>query len=64
MKIHEYQAKELFAAAGANTPASSSHLEKAAPRWQALGGTGAMIKAQIRRRRGAGSQGLRTSQAG
>jgi succinyl-CoA synthetase beta subunit len=49
MKIHEYQAKELFAAAGANTP---KHIvvhtpDEAAAAFDALGGTGAMIKAQI-----------------
>jgi succinyl-CoA synthetase beta subunit len=49
MKIHEYQAKELFAAAGANTP---KHIvvrtpDEAAAAFDQLGGTGAMIKAQI-----------------
>jgi succinyl-CoA synthetase beta subunit len=49
MKIHEYQAKELFAAAGANTP---RHIvvrtpDEAAAAFDQLGGTGAMIKAQI-----------------
>ena len=49
MKIHEYQAKELFAAAGANTP---RHIvvrtpDEAAAAFDQLGGTGAMVKAQI-----------------
>jgi succinyl-CoA synthetase beta subunit len=49
MKIHEYQAKELFAAAGANTP---RHVvvrtpDEAAAAFDQLGGTGAMVKAQI-----------------
>ncbi|WP_020468240.1 ADP-forming succinate--CoA ligase subunit beta [Zavarzinella formosa] len=49
MKIHEYQAKELFAAAGANIP---KHIvvrtpDEAAAAFEQLGGTGAMIKAQI-----------------
>lgn len=49
MKIHEYQAKELFAAAGANTP---KHIvvrtpDEAAAAFNTLGGTGAMVKAQI-----------------
>jgi succinyl-CoA synthetase beta subunit len=49
MKIHEYQAKELFAAAGANTP---KHIvvrtpDEAAAAFDQLGGTGAMVKAQI-----------------
>ena len=49
MKIHEYQAKELFAAAGATTP---KHIvvrtpDEAAAAFDQLGGTGAMIKAQI-----------------
>jgi len=49
MKIHEYQAKELFAAAGANTP---KHIvvktpDEAAAAFDQLGGSGAMVKAQI-----------------
>ncbi len=49
MKIHEYQAKELFAAAGANTP---RHIvvrtpDEAAAAFEQLGGAGAMVKAQI-----------------
>ncbi len=49
MKIHEYQAKELFAAAGATIP---RHIvvrtpDEAAAAFDALGGTGAMVKAQI-----------------
>ncbi|MSR55323.1 MAG: ADP-forming succinate--CoA ligase subunit beta [Gemmataceae bacterium] len=49
MKIHEYQAKELFAAAGANTP---KHIvvktpDEAAAAFDQLGGKGAMVKAQI-----------------
>ena len=50
MKIHEYQAKELLAAAGANTP---KHLvvkspdEAAAAFDQLSGGGGVMVKAQI-----------------
>ena len=49
MKVHEYQAKELFAAAGANVP---RHIvvktpDEAAAAFDALGGTGAMVKAQI-----------------
>ena len=49
LKIHEYQAKELLAAAGANVP---RHIvvrtpEEAAPAFDTLGGTGAMVKAQI-----------------
>ncbi|MCZ2340186.1 MAG: ADP-forming succinate--CoA ligase subunit beta [Bacteroidales bacterium] len=49
MKIHEYQAKELLAAAGAPTP---KHIvarspEEAGRAFEELGGTGAMIKAQI-----------------
>ncbi len=49
MKIHEYQAKELFAAAGANTPKHivATSPEDAAAAFDKLGGTGAMIKAQI-----------------
>jgi succinyl-CoA synthetase beta subunit len=49
MKVHEYQAKELLAAAGANIP---RHVvvrtpDEAAAAFDALGGTGAMVKAQI-----------------
>jgi len=49
MKIHEYQAKELLAAAGATIP---KHIvvktpDEAAAAFEALGGTGAMIKAQV-----------------
>src|SRR5437867_3332430 len=49
MKIHEYQAKELLAAAGANIP---KHVvvhspDEAEAAFQQLGGTGAMVKAQI-----------------
>jgi len=49
MKIHEYQAKELLAAAGATIP---KHIvaktpDEAAAAFDALGGTGAMIKAQV-----------------
>lgn len=49
MKIHEYQAKELFAAAGATIP---RHIvvrtpDEAAKAFDELGGTGAMVKAQI-----------------
>jgi len=49
MKIHEYQAKELFAAAGATIP---RHIvvrtaEEAAKAFDDLGGSGAMVKAQI-----------------
>lgn len=49
MKIHEYQAKELLAAAGANIP---RHIvvttpDEAAAAFDQLGGTGAMVKAQI-----------------
>ena len=49
MKIHEYQAKDLLAAAGANVPA---HIvvttpDEAAAAFDKLGGTGAMVKAQI-----------------
>jgi succinyl-CoA synthetase beta subunit len=49
MKIHEYQAKELLAAAGANVP---KHViartpDEAEAAFQQLGGAGAMIKAQI-----------------
>ncbi|MDB5311992.1 MAG: sucC [Gemmataceae bacterium] len=49
MKVHEYQAKELLAAAGANVP---KHVvvktpDEAAAAFDQLGGTGAMIKAQI-----------------
>jgi succinyl-CoA synthetase beta subunit len=49
MKIHEYQAKELLAAAGAPTPRHIvAHTpEEAATAFDELGGTGAMIKAQI-----------------
>jgi succinyl-CoA synthetase beta subunit len=49
MKVHEYQAKELLAAAGANVP---KHIvvktpDEAADAFDKLGGTGAMLKAQI-----------------
>ena len=49
MKIHEYQAKELLAAAGATVPkhivvTTAEGAEKA---FEDLGGSGAMIKAQI-----------------
>ena len=49
MKIHEYQAKELLAAAGATIP---KHIvvktpDEAAAAFDTLGGTGAMVKAQI-----------------
>jgi succinyl-CoA synthetase beta subunit len=49
MKVHEYQAKELLAAAGANVP---KHIvvktpEEAEQAFVALGGSGAMVKAQI-----------------
>jgi succinyl-CoA synthetase beta subunit len=49
MKVHEYQAKELLAAAGATIP---KHIvarspEEAEKAFDALGGTGAMVKAQI-----------------
>ncbi len=49
MKIHEYQAKELLAAAGAPIPrhvvaATPDEAERA---FMDLGGTGAMIKAQV-----------------
>jgi succinyl-CoA synthetase beta subunit len=49
MKIHEYQAKELLAAAGATIP---KHVvvrtpDEAAAAFDQLGGTGAMVKAQI-----------------
>ena len=49
MKVHEYQAKELLAAAGANVP---KHIvvktpDEAAAAFDQLGGTGAMVKAQI-----------------
>src|SRR5262249_60450466 len=50
MKVHEYQAKELLAAAGANVP---KHIvvktpdEAAAAFDQLSGGGGVMVKAQI-----------------
>jgi succinyl-CoA synthetase beta subunit len=49
MKIHEYQAKDLLSAAGANVP---KHIvartpDEAAEAFDKLGGTGAMVKAQI-----------------
>ena len=49
MKIHEYQAKELLASYGAPIP---KHIvvktaDEAAAAFDALGGTGAMVKAQI-----------------
>jgi succinyl-CoA synthetase beta subunit len=49
MKIHEYQAKELLAAAGAPIPRHIvAHTpEEAAKAFDELGGTGAMIKAQV-----------------
>ena len=49
MKIHEYQAKELLAAAGAPTPRHvvATTPEEAEKGFVELGGTGAMIKAQV-----------------
>src|SRR5258708_6095688 len=50
MKIHEYQAKELLAAAGANTPKHivvKSPEEAAAAFDQLSNGGGVMVKAQI-----------------
>jgi succinyl-CoA synthetase beta subunit len=49
MKIHEYQAKELLAAAGANVPRHivATTPDEAAAAFDQLGGTGAMVKAQI-----------------
>ncbi len=49
MKIHEYQAKELLAAQGAPIP---KHIvvksaDEAVAAFEALGGTGAMVKAQV-----------------
>jgi succinyl-CoA synthetase beta subunit len=49
MKIHEYQAKELLAAAGAPIPRHvvASTPEEAEKAFVELGGTGAMVKAQV-----------------
>ena len=49
MKIHEYQAKELLAAAGAVIPRHivARSADEAGRAFDELGGTGAMIKAQI-----------------
>ena len=49
MKVHEYQAKELLAAAGATVPRHvvARTADEAAAAFDALGGTGAMVKAQI-----------------
>ncbi|VTT98140.1 succinyl- synthetase subunit beta : Succinyl-CoA ligase [ADP-forming] subunit beta OS=Planctomyces brasiliensis (strain ATCC 49424 / DSM 5305 / JCM 21570 / NBRC 103401 / IFAM 1448) GN=sucC PE=3 SV=1: ATP-grasp_2: Ligase_CoA [Gemmataceae bacterium] len=49
MKIHEYQAKELLAAAGATIPRHivATTPDEAAAAFEQLGGTGAMVKAQI-----------------
>src|SRR3954451_14854559 len=49
MKVHEYQAKELLAAAGAPVPRHvvASTPEEAEKGFVELGGTGAMIKAQV-----------------
>src|SRR5690349_7431521 len=49
MKIHEYQAKELLAAAGAPIPRHVvvSTPEEAEKAFVELGGTGAMVKAQV-----------------
>jgi succinyl-CoA synthetase beta subunit len=49
MKIHEYQAKELLAAAGAPIPRHvvATTPEEAEKAFVELGGTGAMIKAQV-----------------
>ena len=49
MKIHEYQAKELLAAAGATIPRHvvATTPDEAAAAFDQLGGTGAMVKAQI-----------------
>jgi succinyl-CoA synthetase beta subunit len=49
MKIHEYQAKELLAAAGAPVPRHvvATTPEEAEKGFMELGGTGAMIKAQV-----------------
>lgn len=49
MKIHEYQAKELLAAAGANVPRHvvARTPDEAEAAFVELGGTGAMVKAQV-----------------
>lgn len=49
MKIHEYQAKELLAAAGAPIPRhiKVESVDQVAQAFDELGGTGAMVKAQI-----------------
>src|SRR3954451_6762045 len=49
MKVHEYQAKELLAAAGAPVPRHvvATTPEEAEKGFVELGGTGAMIKAQV-----------------
>jgi succinyl-CoA synthetase beta subunit len=49
MKIHEYQAKELLAEAGAPVPRHvvATTPEEAEKAFMELGGTGAMIKAQV-----------------
>ncbi|WP_439625844.1 ADP-forming succinate--CoA ligase subunit beta [Gemmata sp.] len=49
MKIHEYQAKELLAAAGATVPRHivATTPDEAAAAFEQLGGTGAMVKAQV-----------------
>lgn len=49
MKVHEYQAKELLAAAGAPIPRHivATTAEEAERAFVELGGTGAMIKAQV-----------------
>jgi succinyl-CoA synthetase beta subunit len=49
MKIHEYQAKELLRAAGAPTPAGriAKTAEEAVAHFQAMGGSRAVLKAQV-----------------
>ncbi|MBA4063858.1 MAG: ADP-forming succinate--CoA ligase subunit beta [Isosphaera sp.] len=49
MKIHEYQAKDLLAAAGANVPKHvvATTPDEAAAAFDQLGGKGAMVKAQV-----------------
>ncbi len=49
MKIHEHQAKDLLAAAGAPVPRHIvvTNADEAEAAFDALGGTGAMIKAQV-----------------